>query len=138
MEQEHATKRTIDPAETRILVIDNDTRRRSDAERFLADEGFAITAVGEGFSALRAAAINHFALAIISLDLPGWLDGVTTLRHLRTRQPAIRGLFTGDATVWPERLDEHDNFIAASSQPHEMLGCVFELLQRHVSRLNVG
>jgi DNA-binding response OmpR family regulator len=119
------------PAETHILVVESDMRRRQQTERLLTDDGLVVSAVGEGFSAIRAAAGCRFALVIISLDLPGALDGGATLRQLRQRQPWLKALFVGPATAQPQWLDsEREDFIAAPIYRRELLGCVFELLQR--------
>ena len=115
----------------RLLVIDADADRRRRSERVLAEEGFAVTALAEGFSAVRAVGQGRFALAVIAVDLPGTLDGAAALRQLRARQPWLRALFTGDPARRPSRLDgDRDDFIAAECHPHELRGCVFELLQR--------
>ena len=119
------------PQGMHLLLIDGDAERRHHCERVLAEEGFAVAAVAEGFSAIRAAARGRFALAVIAVDLPGTLDGVATLRQLRARQPSLRALFTGDPAARPPRLDsDRDDFIGAAFHPHELRGCVFELLQR--------
>ncbi len=59
------------------------------------------------------------------------LDGVTTVRQARVRQPALRALFTAEAALGP-RWDnaELDDFIAAPFHRRELLGCVFEVLHR--------
>jgi CheY-like chemotaxis protein len=44
--------------EKHLLVIDGDAERRQHCERVLTDEDFAVTAVAEGFSAIRGAARN--------------------------------------------------------------------------------
>lgn len=128
------------PAEKHILVIESDARRRQQAERLLTDDGLAVCAVGEGFSAIRAAAGGgRFALAIISLDLPGTLDAGETLRQLRQRQPWLKALFVGPAAAQPQWLDrEREEFIAAPMHRRELLGCVFELLQREGSGAGGG
>jgi len=114
-----------------LLVVDGDAERRRQCERVLAEEGFAVTAIAEGFSAIRAAARGRFALAVIAVDLPGCLDGTATLHQLRARQPGLRALFTGEPLQRPRCLDcDRDDFIAATFYPHELRGCVFELLQR--------
>jgi len=138
MNRDRTSETRLNPAGTHILVVDNNVPRRRLTERVLKQEGFAVAAVGEGFSAIRAAGERRFNLAIVALALPGTLDGMTTLRHLRGRQPGLGGLFTGDVGQWPARLDERDDFIASPMQPHELLGCVFELLQRSRSRLNAS
>jgi CheY-like chemotaxis protein len=121
------------PEGQQILVIDDDARRRQVIERTLIEEGFAVTAVAEGFSAIRAAASGRFALAIAALSLPGTLDGPATMRQLRDRQPRLKALFTGDVTQWPRRPDRIcDDFIPAPFHRRDLLGCVFELLQREI------
>jgi DNA-binding response OmpR family regulator len=122
------------PQGQHILLIDSDARRRQQAERLLTEEGFAVTAVADGFSAIRAASNYRFVLAVAALKLPGTLDGATTLRQIRLRQPGLRALFigaAGAAATVPEWLDAAcEDFIAAPIQRRELLGCVFELLQR--------
>ena len=119
------------PEGQHILVIDSEPRRRQMAERILSEEGFVVTGVGEGFSALRAAAGSRFALAVAAVQLPGTLDGVETMRQIRTRQPWLRALFTDAAAARPRGIDrDRDDFIAAPFVRRELIGCVFELLQR--------
>jgi two-component system phosphate regulon response regulator OmpR len=122
------------PEGTQILVIDNDTRRRQLSERILIEEGFAVTAVSQGFSAIRAAESGRFALAIAAVSLPGTLDGLTTMRRLRARQPWLKALFTDDVALRPRPPDlDCDDFIPAPFHRRDLLGCVFELLQREVA-----
>jgi CheY-like chemotaxis protein len=121
------------PEGQRILVIDDDGRRRQVIERVLIEEGFAVTAVAEGFSAIRAAASGRFALAIAAMSLPGTLDGPATMRQLRGRQPRLKFLFTGDVAQGPRRPDSLcDDFIPSPFHRRDLLGCVFELLQREI------
>src|SRR5579872_996583 len=97
-----------------ILVIDEDVERRQLIGCILADEGFAVTTVAEGFSAIRLAARRQFALALVALCLPGMLDGAATVRHIRSRQPWLKALYTGDAAQWPWRPGpDSDDFIAS-------------------------
>lgn len=119
------------PEGQHILLIDSEAQRRQRCHRVLAAEGFAVTSVTEGFSAIRTAAGRRFALAVVAADLPGTLDGLATLRQLRARQPWLKALFTGSPARRPRRLDpDREDFIAAAFASHELLGCVFELLQR--------
>ena len=119
------------PDEKDILVIDHDGQRRQLIERVLREEGFAVTAVAEGFSALRAAAGRRFALTVAALELPGTLDAFATLRHLRGRQPRLKALFTGHAAGRPSLSDRDcQDFIPSPFHRRDLLGCVFELLQR--------
>jgi DNA-binding response OmpR family regulator len=63
-----------------ILVIDGDERARTLIEETLAEQGFAVTAVGDGDSALRQIEAKPFALVVAEIRLPGPLDGMTTLQ----------------------------------------------------------
>jgi len=122
------------PEGKQILVIDDDTRRRQLSERVLIEEGFDVTAVAEGFSAIRAAQSGRFALAIIAVGLPGLLDGLSTMRQLRSRQPWLKALFTGDVACRPRCPDQDcDDFIPSPFDRRDLLGGVFELLQREVA-----
>ena len=114
-----------------ILIVDSDEPRRRLCERVLIEEGFAVTAVAEGFSAVRAASCRRFAAAIVAVRLPGTLDGPTTLRLMRARRPGLRALFVDAGLHRPYLSDDRcDEFIAAPFKGRELLGCVFELLQR--------
>jgi two-component system, OmpR family, response regulator len=127
------------PENNEILIIESEARRRQQMERLLAEEGFAVTAVAEGLSAIRIAAHRQFALAIAALDLPGMLDGAATLRQIRLRQPWLKTLFVGAAAARPHWLDpEREDFIAAPMHRRDLLGCVFELLQRNGLRIHAG
>jgi two-component system, OmpR family, phosphate regulon response regulator OmpR len=121
------------PAGQQILIIDDDARRRAVSERVLSEAGFAVTTVSEGFSAIRAAGSRRVALAIAAVELPGVLDGRSTVRQIRTRQPWLKALFTGAAAgrQWRRNRD-CDDFIASPFDQRDLLGCVFELLQRDI------
>jgi CheY-like chemotaxis protein len=121
----------MDPETTQILIIDNDAGRRRLSQRVLGEEGFAVTAVADGFSAIRAAGSRRFALALAAVELPGTLDGAITIRQLRARQPWLKALYTADAG---ERLHcpvrDCGDVVPWPSPRSELLGCVFEMLQR--------
>ena len=120
------------PEAQRILVIDSDAERRQRSARLLGDEGFAVTTVADGFSAILAAKDHPFALAVTAMALPGTLDGPATVRQIRARQPWLKALFTGDAAERPWcPAAGCDDFIAAPFHRRDLLGGVFELLQRH-------
>lgn len=119
------------PAEQRILVVENDGAARDLIARILREEGFAVTAVTEGLAALRAIQRQDFRLIVAALDLPGTLDGLATVRQARARQPGLRALFTAD--LMPRKRWDNpdlDDFIALPFHRRELLGCVFELMQR--------
>ena len=89
------------PVGQNVLIVDDDLGRGQAIERILREEGFAVTIATEGFAALRAAGSEQFALVIAAVELPGTLDGVTTVRRLRARQPWLKALFTGEFARGP-------------------------------------
>lgn len=129
----------MNPVRRRILVIDGDAATRNFAARALREEGFLVTAVGDGPSALHALEQDGFALIITELRLPGPLDGLTAARQARAARPALRCLFMSAgpaAPVWDNR--DADDFIAKPFFRRELVGCVFELLQRPVAAGDVA
>jgi len=121
------------PEGQNVLVVDHELARRQSIERILTEEGFSVTAVSSGFAAARAAKAKRFALIITAVELPGTLDGATTVRRLRAKQPSVKALFTGTVSLGPRwNTRDSDEFIAAPFHRRELLGCVFELLQRDV------
>jgi CheY-like chemotaxis protein len=80
---------------------------------------------------VRLIEAQPFALVIAEIRLPGPLDGITTIRHARARQPALKCLFTSGfalASLWNNA--EFEDFIAKPFHRRDLVGCVFELLQR--------
>ena len=119
------------PEAVHVLVIDDDAERRQMIAAVLGGEGFAVAAVADGFSAIRTAGAQPYALALVAVALPGMLDGAATVRQIRARQPWLKALFTGEAAERPHRpAGDSDDFIAAPFHRRDLLGCVFELLQR--------
>jgi DNA-binding response OmpR family regulator len=119
------------PVDQEILVVDDDPARRQRIVQILAAENFAVTAAAEGLAALRTVANRRFALIIAGLRLPGSLDGVATVRQARLRQPGLKALFTDASGCQPHLGNrDSDDFIAGPIARWELLGCVFELLQR--------
>ena len=119
------------PEGQEILVVIDDREWRERVARMLGDEGFPITVAAEGLAALRAVGAQHFAMVVAAARLPGSLDGATTVRQARTRQPWLKALFINDASVRHDRSNpDVDDFIAAPFERHELIGCTFELLHR--------
>ncbi|HTZ36933.1 MAG TPA: response regulator [Stellaceae bacterium] len=121
------------PEGQEILVVVDDRDLRARTAQILRDEGFTVTAAAEGLAALRHAATRRFALIVAARELPGSLDGGTTVRQARTRQPWLKALYLDlgerDARRGRGNPDSED-FIAVPFERHELIGCTFELLQR--------
>ena len=119
------------PEGQEVLVVTDDRERRERVLQILGDEGFAVTAAGEGLAALRALGTRRYALIITAIRLPGSLDGRTTVRQARARQPWLKALYIEDRIDRRERNNpDIDDVITAPFERHALIGCTFELLQR--------
>jgi len=122
--------RSMFPEDEAILVVDTDGERREAMATMLREEGFPVTLATEGLTALRLVATRRFALVVAAFDLPGTLDGVTTMRQARLRCPGVKFLLVAEPGNWPPRRSRADEMIAAPFHRWELLGCIFELIHR--------
>ena len=93
----------------RILLVDDDEAVRTVLGEQLRDLGADVESVESGEKALSAASAKKAAFDVILSDyaMPG-MNGLETIRAVRTRQPNIRAvLMTGYAD--DEALDAHDS-----------------------------
>jgi len=75
----------------RLLVIDDEPAVRTNLCAFLADDGFAVTAVASGEEALSLLARETFDVAIVDIRLPGQ-DGNSVIVRAQALQPLMRYL----------------------------------------------
>jgi len=73
----------------RILIAEDDTRLRSLLERALREQGYVVTAFGDGAAALIAAETETFDLLVLDIMLPGPPDGVELCRRIRAGGAAV-------------------------------------------------
>jgi len=72
----------------RILVVDDKQSFRFMIEGYLADAGHQTTCVAGGVEALTELEDSHFDLVVSDMVMPE-MDGVTLLRHVRSRHPRL-------------------------------------------------
>src|SRR5229473_431319 len=102
-----------------ILVVIDDSERRERVARILGNEGFAVTAAAEGLAALRAVGAQRYALVVAATRLPGSLDGKTTVRRARARQPWLKALYIENRMTRPARDNpDTEDVIAAPFERH--------------------
>jgi CheY-like chemotaxis protein len=119
------------PEGLEILVVIDNAEQRARIACVLGDEGFSVTAAAEGLAALRAISTRHYTLIVAAARLPGSLDGKTTVRQARARQPWLKALYIEDGAQWRGRGNpDTDDVITTPFERHELIGCTFELLQR--------
>jgi DNA-binding response OmpR family regulator len=119
------------PEGLEILVVIDDAEQRARVARTLDNEGFSVTVASEGFAALRAIGARRYTLIVAAARLPGSLDGKTTVRQARARQPWLKALYIEDSVQQRDRGKPNiDDVIITPFERHELIGCTFELLQR--------
>lgn len=72
----------------RLLLAEDDQDVRSFLREALSDEGFLVTAVGNGADAVVTAAEGRYDIYLLDMLMPG-LDGVQTIRVLRAVTPRV-------------------------------------------------
>jgi DNA-binding response OmpR family regulator len=86
-----------------MLVVEDEARIRSFLARALEIEGYRVDEVGDGERALDVACAHEYALVILDLLLPG-RDGLSVLRELQDRRPALPVLILSARTDLPTKL----------------------------------
>lgn len=87
----------------RILLVEDDCLLADGLSRALRQSGYLVDVAGDGRSAERWLAANHFDLVILDLGLPD-LDGSTVLQRLRSRQQRIPVLVLSARQALEERV----------------------------------
>ena len=82
-----------------ILVVDDDMRVRTIFSSILKKEGYRVTAVKDGYEAIKAIDEESFDLALVDLRMPG-LDGIQVLERVKSRRLQTRVIiYTGYGSV---------------------------------------
>ena len=82
-----------------VLVVDDETMMRTMLARELPRLGFQVTTAESGEEALRIAAAEEFAVAILDMMMNG-MDGLATLQRLRQDSPGTEVvMLTGHGTI---------------------------------------
>jgi two-component system OmpR family response regulator len=89
--------------ESRLLVVEDDADLRGVLVRGLGEEGFAVTAVGSGREAVRAAAAEAPDLLVVDIGLPD-ADGRDVCQALRAQGLSAPVLFLTAHDAVPDRL----------------------------------
>jgi CheY-like chemotaxis protein len=113
----------------RILVADDDEDVRELVRAVLAERNFEVTVAVDANEALQLLSERDFAVLLTDLRMPG-MDGLELARAAKQRRPDLRTLFmSGYAAHY--RIDPaREDFIAKPFLPHELVGCIYEILSR--------
>jgi len=120
--------------EARVLVVEDESRLRDLLQRALTGWGFEAASTRTGEEAARLCDSQAFDITILDLNLPG-IDGLETLRRLRTRVPHLQAIvLTGFASIDAAKEAVHLDVVEFLTKPCH-LGEVEQALDRALRRM---
>src|SRR6266700_7286511 len=115
-----------------IIVVDDEAEVREMIRDYLANHGYAVTAVASGAEMRRVLAERPAHLVILDLRMPGE-DGLSLARYLREQGPVGIVMVTASAEVIDRVVGLElgaDDYIAKPFDPRELLARVKSVLRR--------
>ena len=83
----------------RLLIVDDEIPFTTNLLKLLSRKGYEVSAVNDGYSALRIIEEQEFDVVILDQKMPG-LDGVTTLKELKKKRPHLEVIMlTGHGSI---------------------------------------
>jgi CheY-like chemotaxis protein len=113
----------------RVLVADDDEDVRELVRTVLAERNFDVTVAADGSEALQLLSEQDFAVLLTDVRMPG-MDGLELVRAAKQRRPDLRTLFMSGYAAHYHIDPAREDFIAKPFLPHELVGCIFEILGR--------
>lgn len=112
------TSSPISPAH--ILIVDDEDLNRYAISKNLQKVGYMVSEASNAIEAIEMMRRHEFEVVLTDIKMPGGMDGVELLRHIRAVSPdAVVILMTGYASlpsaVEALRLGAHDYFIKPGS-----------------------
>jgi DNA-binding response OmpR family regulator len=120
-------------SEGHVLIVDDDPIVREVLERYLARDGFSVTAAADGAAAVEAFDAVRPDLVVLDLMLPR-LDGFEVFRRMRARDstaPVIMLTARGRQTERIVGLESGaDDYVAKPFSPREIVARVHAVMRR--------
>jgi CheY-like chemotaxis protein len=114
----------------RVLVVDDEEGIRQFVVSVLQDAGTDAVEADGGKAALqRLQDAGPFDLLLTDVRMPG-MDGFELVRQARAARPDLRVLFMTGYMAEYQLHPSRESIIAKPFRPAELLGCVFEILNR--------
>lgn len=116
-----------------ILIVEDDTSIARMTARFLVDNGFRVTTVGDGRAMERVLADSAIDLIVLDWMLPGSDDGLVLCKRIRGRSPVPIIMLTAKA----EEIDRvvglemgADDYLTKPFSARELLARIRAVLRR--------
>jgi CheY-like chemotaxis protein len=122
------------PRHPLVLVIDDDPDTRILLDTWLSSEGFQVTQAADGAAALKLMETRHFDLLLTDLRLPPPMGGAELVKRAREVHPELRSLFMSGTQPPTWGNPDVDDFISKPFKRGQLIGCVWEVLCRHIVR----
>ena len=123
-------------SKTKILVVDDDLRLRDLLQRYLTNQGFAVSTVSDAGGMDRALGRERFDLMVLDLMLPGE-DGLSICRRLRGSKDAVPIIML---TAKGEDVDRivglemgADDYLPKPFNPRELVARINAVLRRRAA-----
>ncbi len=117
----------------RLLLVDDDARLRELLTRYLAEQGFHVTAVADGRAMDKALSRAAYDFLILDIMLPGE-DGLSLCRRLRAEGrylPLLMLTARGDEADRIVGLDiGADDYLAKPFNPRELVARINAIMRR--------
>jgi len=117
---------------TRVLLVDDDAELAELVGEYLAREGFALDAEGDGAHAVDRAISGDYQLAVLDVMLPG-VSGFDLLREIRaaSRLPVLMLTARGDDVDRIVGLElGADDYLSKPFNPRELVARIRAVLRR--------
>lgn len=124
----------MENVKTKVLVVDDDRRLRDLLDRYLTEQGFAVSAVADGAALDKTLAREEFDLIVLDLMLPGE-DGLNICRRLRgdgNKTPILILTAKGDEVDRIIGLElGSDDYLPKPFNPRELVARIKAILRRY-------
>ena len=121
---------------SKILVVDDDLRLRSQLERYLSEQGFTVKAVADAVGMDRALERELYDLVVLDLMLPGE-DGLSICRRLRGHATTGGDMGILMLTAKGDDIDRivglelgADDYLPKPFNPRELVARIHAVLRR--------
>lgn len=120
----------------KILFADDDLKYSLLLKRFLQDNGFDVTYVGNGQMALEQFPLVKPDLVLLDINMP-LVDGYEVARQIRRKNSQVLIFFLTDRTEKNDRLEgfrlKANDYLAKPFYPEELLARIEERLNRNTA-----